>query len=340
MFQFRTFFILVGMLCIGSTTFAQDEDEVFVIVEQMPEFPGGENALFEYLGTNIKYPEEAKDKGIQGKVYVEFVIEKDGAVSNVKVLRGIGGGCDEESARVIKEMPKWIPGQQRGELVRVQFRLPIQYTLTDLDDPRDKVYPSVDVKPTFPGGEAALDAFIQDNLDYPQEAIDAGVEGTVEIRLIVRKDGSISKPIIMNGLNSECDAEAMRLVWAMPKWIPGKLARYDVSAYRTLTITFNLKNANDGPAAFPGGTSAMNDYFEEKVKRPKNNTQEGVIVVGATVSEKGELSDLAIVKGLNADLDKAALKAIKKMPSWNPRILDGDAIESKVTFEVNIQQPE
>lgn len=106
-----------------------DEPEVFTIVEEMPAFPGGEEALFKYLGENIKYPPMAKDAGIKGIVYVTFVVKEDGSVKDVKVLRGIGGGCDEEAIRVVKAMPKWKPGKQRGKSVRVQYNLPIRFVL-------------------------------------------------------------------------------------------------------------------------------------------------------------------------------------------------------------------
>ena len=105
------------------------EAEIFQIVEEMPSYPGGEAKMYEYLGKNIKYPQIARESGIQGRVFVNFVVEPDGSVSNVKVLRGIGGGCDEEAMRVIKSMPKWKPGKQRGKAVRVSYTLPVVFKL-------------------------------------------------------------------------------------------------------------------------------------------------------------------------------------------------------------------
>ncbi|RLD41499.1 MAG: energy transducer TonB [Bacteroidetes bacterium] len=105
------------------------EEEIFVFVEDQPGYPGGDEARLKYLRDNIKYPEMAKESGIQGTVYVTFVVEKDGRISNVKILRGIGGGCDEEAMRVIKGMPKWKPGKQRGRPVRAQFNMPIRFIL-------------------------------------------------------------------------------------------------------------------------------------------------------------------------------------------------------------------
>lgn len=101
------------------------KEEVFMVVEEQPYL---EN-LYEFLGSNIKYPEEAKELGIQGKVFVTFVVEKDGSITEVKVIRGIGGGCDEEAVRVVQSMPKWTPGKQRGVPVRVQFNIPVKFTL-------------------------------------------------------------------------------------------------------------------------------------------------------------------------------------------------------------------
>ena len=107
----------------------QFEGEVFTIVEEMPEFPGGMGKLAEYLAQNINYPQTAQKAGVQGKVFVNFVVEPDGSVSNVKVIRSLGGGCDEEAVRVVKAMPQWRPGKQRGQAVRVSYNLPINFKL-------------------------------------------------------------------------------------------------------------------------------------------------------------------------------------------------------------------
>ena len=105
------------------------EAEIFTVVEAMPEYPGGMGELMTYLATSIKYPPLAKESGIQGRVFINFVVEPDGSISNVKVLRGIGGGCDEEAVRVVSQMKKWKPGMQRGKPVRVSYNLPVKFTL-------------------------------------------------------------------------------------------------------------------------------------------------------------------------------------------------------------------
>ena len=105
------------------------EAEIFKVVEEMPEVPGGSAKLMEYIQKNIKYPMMARESDIQGRVFVNFVVEPDGSISNVAVLRGIGGGCDEEAVRVVNSMPKWKPGKQRGSAVRCAYTVPIIFKL-------------------------------------------------------------------------------------------------------------------------------------------------------------------------------------------------------------------
>ena len=106
------------------------EPEIFTIVEENAEFPGGEAAMNKFLGENLKYPKMAQDAGIQGIVYVTFVVEPSGVITNIKILRGLGGGCDDAAVNAIKKMPKWNAGKQRGKAVRVQFNLPVRFRLS------------------------------------------------------------------------------------------------------------------------------------------------------------------------------------------------------------------
>lgn len=109
--------------------YTPEKGEVFTIIDEQPSFKGGEIALSKYLIANIKYPRKAKKAGIQGVVYVEFCVDVDGRIREVIILSGIGGGCDEEAARVVKKMPKWNPGRQRGKAIKVKYFMPIKFTL-------------------------------------------------------------------------------------------------------------------------------------------------------------------------------------------------------------------
>ena len=108
-----------------------EDVEIFGMVEEMPSFPGGEVKLVEYIAKNLNYPQEAIEKGIEGRVFVGFIIDVDGSVTDVKLLRGIGGGCDEEAIRVIKSLPKWRPTKQNGVFSRVSYQIPVNFKLDD-----------------------------------------------------------------------------------------------------------------------------------------------------------------------------------------------------------------
>ena len=107
----------------------EEETKVFDVVEQMPSFPGGQSALLQYLSSNIKYPVVAEENGVQGRVIVTFVVEKDGSITDVRVVKSVDPSLDKEAQRVVKSMPKWIPGKQNGAAVRVKYTVPVTFRL-------------------------------------------------------------------------------------------------------------------------------------------------------------------------------------------------------------------
>ncbi len=215
-----------------------NEDRVFTVVEEMPEFPGGRDELINYLSTSVNYPEEAKKKGIQGRVFLNFIVDYDGSIDSVKVLRGIGGGCDEEAIRVIAAMPNWKPGTQRGEAVRVSYNIPIKFTLDN--KLADSIFTVVDVMPEFSGGRNELFAYLGKSIKYPESAKAAGVQGRVFVSFVVEADGSVSDAKILRGIGSGCDEEALRVVNSMPKWSPGLHDAKPVRVQYNLPIKYTL----------------------------------------------------------------------------------------------------
>jgi TonB family protein len=213
--------------------------------------------MMEYVAKNVKYPQEAKDKEIQGRVFVSFVVEKDGSVSTVKVLRGIGGGCDEEAVRVVSSMPKWKPGIKDGKPVRVSYMMPLTFKLTegqpakpskkadankpDMKPDKDGVYQIVEEMPQYPGGEQAMMDFVSKNVVYPKEAQEKGISGRVFVSFIVEKDGSVNEVEVKKGIGGGCDDEAVRVIKAMPKWKPGKMKGKPVRVSYMMPITFRLQ---------------------------------------------------------------------------------------------------
>ena len=130
-FIIMTLIAVFGLITVSAqkTVVAQKNQKVFDIVEQMPEYPGGQAALFEYLSKNIKYPADAEKKKVEGKVFVTFVVDTDGKITDVSLMRKVFPSLDAEAIRVISAMPNWIPGKQKGQVVRVKYTVPIMFRL-------------------------------------------------------------------------------------------------------------------------------------------------------------------------------------------------------------------
>jgi TonB family protein len=133
----------VSVIGYGSND-TTNNSEIFTNVEVLPSFPGGIQAFGKFLAQNLRYPKVAHDAGIQGRVFCQFVVEKDGSLSNIKVVRGIGGGCDEEAVRVLAISPKWKPGLQNGKIVRVSYTIPIFFQLKDENKSASPPPPPID----------------------------------------------------------------------------------------------------------------------------------------------------------------------------------------------------
>ena len=252
------------------------DNPIFEVVEHMPEFTGGGMpALMEYLSKNIKYPEAAMKKGIQGRGIVQFVVEKDGSITNVKILRSVDPELDKEAVRVVSAMPKWKPGTQRGEAVRVRFTVPVMFRLTEDKIPvkyapienkinelvvvgyapegttvpeEGTIFEVVEQMPEYPGGMPAMMEFISKNIKYPAAAQQAKIQGRVTIQFIVNTEGNIINPRVLRSADPLLDAEAIRLTTIMPKWKPGMQRGQAVNVKYTVPIMFRLQEPEKSPA--------------------------------------------------------------------------------------------
>ncbi len=227
--------------------------EVFVDSVIHPKFPGGDEALMQYLSENLVYPPTIQDRRFKGKVLVQFVVETDGSISNVEVVRSLYKDLDEEVVRVIKNMPKWIPAKQDGKAIREYYKLPISFELADnstttdsssnntIQEENERVFVEVEQLPEFPGGKKAFIQYLNENLVYPKSAFERKIEGKVVVSFVVEADGSITNVKVANSVDEDLDKEAVRVVKAMPKWIPGKHKGKAVPVlFRCLPINFQL----------------------------------------------------------------------------------------------------
>lgn len=242
-------------------------DDVFMIVEEQPTYPGGNEAWFNHLQTNLNYPEQARKAGIEGAVFISFVVNKDGSLEDYQVIRGIGAGCDAEALRVLMESENWNPGKQRGEVVKTRMQIRIVFKLNGEPDsgpvnistetpqiievPKNTtrgtiiendpdVLSIVEERPTYPGGNAAWANHLKTNLQYPEKAKRQGVEGAVFLSFVVDKDGSIINPQVVRGIGEGCDEEALRVLKESDRWNPGKQGGEIVKARIQTRIVFKM----------------------------------------------------------------------------------------------------
>lgn len=253
-------------------------------IDELPSFPGGVDEMNKFIRDNLRYPVTAQEASTQGRILISFIVKSTGEISNISVIEKADPALDNEAVRVIKSMPKWIPAKLNGNNVDASYAIPIIFKLSgsqksiigDSDkntivavaygnkntvselktgNSSDTKNPFVRVEqmPTFPGGEVEMQKFIRENLKYPVTAQNAGIQGRITLRFIIGDDGTITNVTVIRGIDPECDAEAVRVISGMPKWIPGKQNGINVPVYFNIPIQFRLRDdkaASSAPYLF------------------------------------------------------------------------------------------
>lgn len=239
--------LFVIILFISATDLkanAQNDNAVHSKVDSTAIFPGdGLDKLIDYVTSNIVYPAKAKENNVQGTVFISFVIETDGSIDSIKIMHGIGSGCDEEVVRVLKASRGWGPAKLNNLVVRSKFTVPIIFSLPgsktpDNIQPVNDVFAIVEHEPEFPGGMEGLTKYLAKTIRYPESARNNNIHGKVFVTFVVEKNGRLSNIKIMRGIGGGCDEEAVRLIAGSPKWSPGTQNGQPVRAQFTIPINF------------------------------------------------------------------------------------------------------
>lgn len=375
-------------------------EEVFQVVENMPEFPGGNTELMKFLAKNIKYPAEAQQKGEQGRVMVQFVVGKDGKLSDIKIVRSISPTLDAEAIRVIKAMPTWKPGTQRGQAVAVKYTIPISFRLqgskgddkpvaSDIqvvsvtkannenskpiptdpvkDSNGEEVFMVVEKMPEFPGGTAELMKFLQQNIKYPEQARKDSIQGRVIVQFTIKKTGEVSNTTVIRSVSPELDAEAIRVINAMPLWTPGEQKGEPVNVKFTLPIQFRLVSGKGKSTQFTAvvngktivvesqpttraryaeGREAMLSFFQSRLKFDKSLSDkvEEHVLLQAFISPEGKLigyNDITRKNNLETPdaLIQEAHRVADLLPKegWVPAVLNGKPVNGSVAIPVSFR---
>jgi TonB family protein len=239
----KQLFLLLTLL-----TLKTNAQEVVTFCEQMPTFGKKKNALENFLQETLNYPEDAYQKGIQGKVIVNFIVNEDGSLSDIHVLKKVYPSIDDEAIRVIHLMPKWNPGKQNQKPVKVNYILPITFNLYihsipityEWINPPEQI--TNEIRPSFPGGQDSLNTFVWNVLTYPPSGKENNIETKVIVTFQVDSMGNISNiQVSKNGWGFT--EEALRIINQMPKWVPGALNQKPNAALVSFPIVFKLNGA-------------------------------------------------------------------------------------------------
>ena len=256
---------LLALLPFFTVNAQTDADTtVYTVVEEMPRFPGCEQldttlaaktkcaqqSLLNFIYGNVQYPMEARQNGNEGTVVLTFIVEKDGTISEPKIVKDIGGGCGLEAMRVVSQMNdvgvRWAPGKKDGEFVRVLFTLPVRFKLEEalpyVMSGRDTIYTTLDTPLEFIGGDEALTQYLSDKLDYPESGNDSCQIGSIDVQVLVMPDGKVRilDLIDYNDLGFDFWYEAIDASTStFGKWQPGTFEGRAVPSAYDLSLSFS-----------------------------------------------------------------------------------------------------
>ena len=230
---------------------ARAGEEVYFIVEEMPKFQGHDfNHFKKWVAEHVHYPKEAAENGIEGSVFVRFIVFPDGHVDSVTVVRGVDPLLDAEAARVVRSSPKWTPGKQKGKKVPVAFVVPVVFKLVDsppppVASPDGEIFFIVEQMPKFQGGDInTFREWVASQVRYPEDAEEKGISGRVLVSFIVEPDGHVDQVTVKRSSGyPSLDAEAVRVISSSPRWEPGMQRGRKVRVMQTIPIVF----VNDHP---------------------------------------------------------------------------------------------
>ena len=349
------YFLFFATLLLHTYTFAQDKTSgIYNVVQQMPEYPGGEDSMWKFIHANIRYPDSAFAHKIQGRIIIGFVVNEDGSLSDISIKKGLAWDINIEGMRVVKLLPHFRPGMQDGKAVKVNYTLPLTFTLKE-DSGKgpgiSDLYNKVDTLAEFPGGKKKMMEFINRNIKYPSDAELFNVQGTITVTFIVNEDGHLSNFGVPKGGDESLIKESMRVAKLMPPFKPAMKDGKAVKSVYSLPIGFKLdevKQASDTAKLdkypeFPGGDSAEIRFMQSHISYPPGPRErdiQGKVVVGFIVNEDGSLTDFRIVRSVQKELDAEAMRVAKLLPKFKPAMKNGKAVKAVFEFPISFKLSE
>lgn len=330
-----------------------DTAQVYSAVEQMPALPGGGGnlALIKAVQKQVQLPAEVREGRVEGRVFVRVVIGVSGVARQAAVAQGISPACDAAALAAVKQLPRLVPGRYNGQPVAVLLTVPVVFL-----SPRHVFAAAEVARPAqFPGGDAALEQYLQKNRTTPAEVQQRDLQGRVVVRVVLKADGRVGACEIITSLCTSCDEEALRLMRSFPRWQPA--LGYDnqpVAMYQVLNVWFR-------PAAPTAGTSPPvpeNQVYRQVEQMPTLPGQSGLAGVQSTLQElisyperaadgdgqvsfvvepDGRVTRPVMLKSINGAMDPAVLAATLRLPRFVPGRRNGQPVAVRLAVPVTIE---
>jgi TonB family protein len=309
------------------------DGQALSIVEKMPGYPGGADSLMKDIVSNMVYPKQCVDSGIQGKVYLRFVVNEDGSISNIEVIKGPHTLLNQAAVDAAKAIPKkFAPGMQDGKVVKVWYSLPVSFKIKVIE-PKPALNESafgekdsleknkfIEVSPQFPGGDGALIKCLQKNIHYPERERNNGISGKVTSSFVVDTDGTLTDIHVIKGVSPGLDSEAVRVLSLLPKFIPGTQQGKPVKVKFTLPVSFNLLQGSWGAVSeptlfdyYPGNYEAFEATLYKNMRYPfvaKAKKTEAILSVTCKFNETLKLVAIKVINDIDSDLNSEAIRLL------------------------------
>ena len=320
------------------------------------QFPGGTEQLIKFLSENIKYPVECEKQGIQGRVVLLIVIDKDGSVTDIKVAKSVHPLLDAEAVRVASSMPHWQPATKDGQPVRIRYSLPITFSLNNATTEKGKGSEKVgqasrDRDATCPGGLEAIRKYLDKNFVRPLECSD--IEGNMEVAFIVDEEGKVSMVEVTKSLHPKLDKALTQVFMNMPKWQPAmrdgkpRQMRFTMPLHYFQHIglvdgeeVYDEKGQLVTMPQFPGGKEKLREFLSKNVKYPVECEASGItgrVVVGFVVEKDGKVTQVKLDRSSDPAFNMEAYKVMKKMPRWIPGKVGDEPITVKYKLPITFR---
>jgi outer membrane biosynthesis protein TonB len=333
--------------------YAIDTTQIFNYVDQMPTLPngGGNLALVKAVQQQVKLPIEVREGRTEGRVFVRVVVGVSGVGRQAAIIQGLSPACDAAALAAVKQMPRLRPALYQGQPVAVLLTVPVMFL-----SPRH-VYATTEVskQAQFPGGDAALEQYLQKNKATPEEVKLRDLKGRVTVRFVLKADGRIGATEVINSLCQSCDDEALRLVRSFPRWQPA--LGYDdqpVAVSQSVNVWFSPPPPPAGTAApvpenqiysqvermpkLPGrsDSNGLQSTLQELITYPERTTN-GTGQVSFVVEPDGRVTRPVMLQSISSEMDEAVLAAALRLPRFEPGQHRGQPVAVRLAVPVVIE---